>query len=354
MMSQQAYQAGLLYNRLVKRHRHLQKWAKRCGTGAYRLYDRDIPEIPLVLDFLHNEKQIAVCGSLFERPYYKEESEEKKWLDAMLEAISGSLRVQRENIFIKLRRRQRTEGAADDQYQKASGDAIFMDIAENGLQFRLNLSAYIDNGLFLDLRKARSFIKENAQNKKVLNLFCYTASFSVYAAAGGAAQIDSVDMSNTYLNWGKTNFALNSNFLNIANGSYNFVRADVIRYIDDSIANKQKWDIIILDPPVFSNSKKMQGNALNGVLDIKRDYKNLLIKCLSLLNENGFIFFSVHSRSFKFDVDDFYAQCCLGQTSTASNCNLNYPHIIIKERAEMFRDEDFKGRKIPCCYIISI
>ncbi|GMO37406.1 MAG: class I SAM-dependent methyltransferase [Termitinemataceae bacterium] len=352
--SKTAFQAELLKNRLVKRHKHLQNWVNRCGVGVYRLYDRDIPEIPLVLDFYTEvfSGSNAVSGALFKRPYYKDYAEEALWIDAMKVSIAGALQIDLANIFVKIRQRLRTTDSNDSsaehgrtQYTKTqSSTTQTMDIKEGAFTFRVNLSDYIDTGLFPDLRKARSYIQEVSHNKMVLNLFCYTGTFSVYAAAGGAARIDSLDMSKTYLEWAKTNFILNGfSKPHLHNSNCHFIRADAIRFLDDAINKNYLWDIIILDPPSFSNSKKMLYNSLNGSLDIQRDYITLLNKSLKVLRTKGQLLFCVNSHSFKFSNDDFNQYC-----------KTEFPNIIIKDRTEMFRDEDFKEKRMPLCKVITL
>jgi 23S rRNA G2069 N7-methylase RlmK/C1962 C5-methylase RlmI len=182
----------------------------------------------------------------------------------------------------------------------------------------VNLSDYLDTGLFLDRRLLRALVRDMAGGKRVLNLFAHTCSFSVYAAAGGAASVDSVDLSNTYLNWGRRNFALNG-----LEGEYRFIRADVRPFL--ARAPRHSWDLIILDPPTFSNSKMMEGT-----LDIKRDQVPLLERCLSLLMPGGSLIFSVNMRGFKLD---------RGITPAP------------RDLTEQLRDEDFRGRKTPACYL---
>ncbi|MDR1900068.1 MAG: class I SAM-dependent methyltransferase, partial [Treponema sp.] len=210
-------QAVMLANRLRKRFRHLKKWAARTGTDVFRLYDRDIPEIPLVLDWYGG----SLAGALYKRPYEKDDAEERRWLALMKAAAAEALGIDGGRIFIKFRERQRGAaqyrrmaggggtdaghgaggGGADNGVNSGGGSmdaGAIREAAEGGLRFRVNLSDYLDTGLFPDRRRLRALILEEAAGKRVLNLFCYTASFSVYAASGGAAEIDSVDMSNTY------------------------------------------------------------------------------------------------------------------------------------------------------------
>ncbi|MDR2601505.1 MAG: class I SAM-dependent methyltransferase [Spirochaetaceae bacterium] len=336
MENKTEYQAGVFFNRLVKTHRHLRKWAARTGAGVYRLYDRDVPEIPLALDFYQNDETRALSGALYERPYYKDPGEEESWLCAMKAAAAEALEIDGRNIFLKIRKRRRRKFLhgenTSDQYQKEEGGSFKMIIKENGLSFIVNLSDYIDAGIFPDLRNLRKMVMEEASGKAVLNLFCYTGAFSVYAARGGARRVDSVDMSSTYLKWAAANCELNGVKMNP-------VRADVFRFLEDAAFLKKRWDIIIVDPPAFSNSKKMKGDALGGVFDIKRDYQFLLSKCLPLLSAGGKIFFCVNARKF--------SGCKFDLRGAARDAE-----IRVKEISERLRGEDFKGRRTPRCFEI--
>ena len=369
-------QAEMLFNRLRKRFSHLRKWAARTGAGAYRLYDRDIPEIPLVLDFYSNDEVKAVSGALYKRPYEKDEGEEESWLSAMTAAAAEALNVNTQNIFLKVRRRQRhrltgNENKFDAQYQKEEGGAFEMVIKENGLSFIVNLSGYIDTGIFPDLRLLRKMVMAEASGKTVLNLFCYTGSFSVYAAAGGARRVDSVDMSSTYLKRALRNCALNG-------VEVSPVRADVFKFLEEAAASGRKWDMIIADPPAFSNSKKMKGGPLGGVFDIKHDYQYLLSKCLALLKggpleSGGRLFFCARQRvlhplrgsvaqaslhqhplrvnAWKFRAREFGLQAD-GSCHTFKGAG-SEKNISVRDITERVRDEDFRGKRMPVCYLIT-
>jgi 23S rRNA G2069 N7-methylase RlmK/C1962 C5-methylase RlmI len=357
-------QAEMLANRLRKRFRHLKKWAKRIGTDLFRLYDRDIPEIPLVLDWYGG----ALAGALYKRPYEKDGAEEERWLDLMKEAAAEALGIESSRVFIKLRQRQR--GAA--QYRRMEGGGVVREVSEGGLRFRVNLSDYLDTGLFPDRRRLRALIREEAAGKRVLNLFCYTASFSVYAAAGGAAEIDSVDLSNTYLDWGLENFRLNGftgtmvseeriagrrqtesrrppagvpeRPLSTADGHcpgvplppFRFIRADVLTFLGRAFRAGLRWDLIILDPPAFSNSKKMRR-----VLDVQRDHPGLVRDALRLLAPGGRLWFSTGTRHFRPDQEKMAEMAVL------------FPGLRLEERGNDIVDEDFRG-KIPPCYLFRI
>ncbi|MDR2176970.1 MAG: class I SAM-dependent methyltransferase [Treponema sp.] len=341
MNAKTASQALMLENRLRKRYRHLSKWARRTGAGAFRLYDRDIPEIPLVLDFYREAEEPETCGqnsprrrpdgefvagSLYRRPYDKDPAEEELWLTAMGEAIGGALEIPASALFIRERRRR--QGGV--QHGPSRGgvprprDGGRIRVREGGLQFWVNLSDYLDTGLFLDRRLLRALLRDTAGGKRVLNLFAHTCSFSVYAAAGGAASVDSVDLSNTYLDWGRRNFELNDL---AEKPEFRFLRADVRPFLAGAALARRYWDLIILDPPTFSNSTMMEGT-----LDIQRDHGPLLEQCLGLLNPGGTLIFSVNMKGFKLNREIPRDYCPLDLT-------------------EKLRDEDFKGRRIPACYL---
>jgi len=321
------FQSELLFNRLAKRYRHLKKWARRTGTNAFRLYDRDIPEIPLVLDLYGD----AVSGAVYKKHMGLQQGENEAgqdeiWLRAMKTAAAKALEIPESRIFIKERQRMRNRQKTGNQYHKINDKSFYRDVIERDLKFRVNLSNYLDTGLFLDARKKRALFRLESEGKRVLNLFAYTCSLSVASAKGGARQVDSVDLSNTYLEWGKVNYALNGLPLS---DKFSFVRSDVIQFINQAILRKNRWDIIILDPPSFSNSKKMPET-----LDIRRDYRNLIGKSLTLLSPGGTLYFSTSAKGFRFQ-------------------NENFPGFIIKDLRTSLVDEDFKERRIPACYAFS-
>ncbi|MCL2443310.1 MAG: class I SAM-dependent methyltransferase, partial [Treponema sp.] len=226
------------------------------------------------------------------------------------------------------------------QYEKMGQTRFEKIISEGGLSFKVNLSDYLDTGLFIDRRLLRAMIRTEAAGKKLLNLFSYTGAFSVYAAAGGAVSTDSVDLSNTYLNWSRENFSLNGmsaqliqmwDFLS-NNSANKLIRADVLEFLEKAITAKKRWDIIVLDPPAFSNSKKMTDN-----LDIKRDLIVLLDKCLKLLTPDGKIFLSLNIRSGAPKPEELEAEL-------KNTCVIDLEKMII--------DEDYKGRKIPKTFCV--
>ena len=322
------YQAEILCNRISKRFKHLKKWAKRCNISSFRIYDKDIPEIPLAIDFYegypanedtHFTEKFLVFY-LYERPYEKDENEEFSWLQILSCKVAELLEVSANNIFLKIRKKQKGE----NQYEKENKNSVLLRVVEQGNLFLVNLSNYLDTGLFFDHRPLRKIVQEKAKDKSILNLFCYTASFSVYGAKGGAKKVTSVDLSNTYLTWAKKNFELNG--LSSTNEKYSFINGDVKLFLEK---NKEKYDIIILDPPTFSNSKKTQND-----LDINRDWPKFVELCLNSLNPDGILYFSTNSKKLRFDE------------------NLLPQNISVKDITEATIPEDFKNKKIHKCWEI--
>jgi 23S rRNA G2069 N7-methylase RlmK/C1962 C5-methylase RlmI len=312
-------QADMLENRLRKRYRHLCKWARRTGCDAFRLYDRDIPEIPLMLDVYAVGREAAapfVSGALYKRPYDKPPAEEEAWLTVMRGAVGTALAVPEKNIFLKQREHQR--GTA--QYQKNGKGQVTAIVREKDMRFMVNLSDYLDTGLFLDARKVRAWVEGSSAGKQVLNLFCYTGSLSLAAMKGGAASVDSVDLSSTYLEWAEKNVTLNG----CMDKRCHFIRADVLSFIKRT--HGQTWDLIILDPPVFSNSKKMIG-----IFDVKRDHRLLIQNCLSLLTQNGVLLFGVKSKGFVLDAP---------------------PSATVTDVTERMIDEDFRTKNGGKWYVL--
>lgn len=361
MENKTIYQAELFANRLKKKYKELRKWARKNNISCYRLYDRDIPEIPVSLDvyeFIPAEiKNPAECASyeekilsrisandlsaekeleenryaviyLYERPYQKDQSEEEKWLTKMSESAATILNIEQSHIVKKERRQQK----GLNQYEKIeSSDSIIRNVQENNFIFRIDLSTYLDTGLFLDHRPLRKIISEKSAEKRVLNLFCYTGSFSVYAAAGNASYVESVDLSNTYLSWAEDNLKKNG-FR--SKEKYKFTKADVISWLEKKaicIPEKEKFDIIILDPPTFSNSKSTQN-----VLDINRDWPELVKNAVSLLKPNGILYFSTNSTRLSFDEKKLPK-------------NTDYSDITLQSIPK-----DFEGTKCHRCWKIQL
>ncbi len=303
-------------NRLRKNARHLGKWARRQGISCYRVYDRDVPEFPLAVDIYQNHAHLQEFDTGWQMP----DEAHALWVETVRENAAQALELPLKSITYKLRARQRGES----QYEKTGSAGEDFVVEEGGYRFVANLAAYLDTGLFLDHRITRRMVQERAADKRFLNLFAYTGSFTVYAAGGGAVSSVTVDMSNTYQDWSLRNFELNGLDLK----RHRLVRADVFAFLDQSLAAGEQFDLIVMDPPSFSNSKKMQG-----VLDVQRDHPRLINACLELLTSGGELFFSTNLRSFKLDV------------SALASCQ-------VRDISAQTIPEDFRNKKIHYCWLI--
>lgn len=273
--------ATMFGNRLKKNLRTVGKWASKNKIECYRIYDADMPEFSLAVDrygdWVHVQEYAA--------PASIDEKSAKERLEEALSVIPDVLQVPAEQVVIKQRRRQK----GDSQYEKHDQKKQKMVVQEWGCQFYVNLIDYIDTGLFLDHRPVRRWIQNHAKGKRFLNLFCYTGAATIHAVKGGATETVSVDMSNTYLDWGKENLALNG----FSEKGHQFVQADCLRWLETA---RGKFDMIFLDPPTFSNSKRMEG-----VLDVQRDHADMIKKAMALLTKGGVLIFSTNLRRFKLD-----------------------------------------------------
>jgi 23S rRNA (cytosine1962-C5)-methyltransferase len=279
---QQSFDKLLMFrNRLGKVYKHNSKVAAKAGISCYRVYDHDLPEAPFIIERYEDKLYV----SEYKRRHGMEEEEHEAWLRACTEIMSEVTGVATEDIFVKLRKRK--EGR-QDQYQKVDERKSEFVVGESGLKFIVNLSDYLDSGLFLDHRITRGMVKEQAADKRVLNLFCYTGSFSVYAIEGGAGKVTSVDLSKTYLAWAERNVALNFP----DNETHESVHADVLQYLKG--LPEASYDLIVMDPPTFSNSKRMED-----FLDIQRDHVPLINDCLRALAPGGVLFFSTNFTKFQ-------------------------------------------------------
>lgn len=275
---------GMLANRLERMYRHWRKWARRSEVTCYRLYEKDIPDQPLIVDWYDGRALVWA----FHRKKDETPAARECWLEEVESEVRLGLGVTDETLFFKERRRQR----GTDQYSREAAEGEEIVVAEQGLRFHVNLSDYLDTGLFLDHRNLRRRIREQAAGKRMLNLFAYTGSFSVYAAAGDAAEVTSVDISNTYLAWARRNFQLND----LGIDRHEFERADVLQWLPRAAAQGRRYDLIVCDPPTFSNSKKMAGH-----FDVDSQHPRLVDGCLRLLSPGGTLYFSTNSRSFRLD-----------------------------------------------------
>ena len=257
--------ASPLKNRIRKNYRHLKKWAKRTKTNCFRIYDRDIKEYPIAIDYYDGRFCVHYFASS------RESDEPPIELDKeTTAALCSTFNVSSEKIYWRTRfRRERWQ-----QYEKKDELKESFIVLEYGIQFKVNVLDYLDTGLFLDHRETRRIVAQESAGKRVLNLFAYTCAFSVHAAAAGALYTKSVDMSNTYTEWGKENFKLNK----ISLQNHEIIRADCLKFLDQEIISRNKYDIIIIDPPTISRSKKM-----DVMFDVQKDYIFLVTKALKLL-----------------------------------------------------------------------
>lgn len=294
-----------LRNRLLKNQRHLQRWARRNHIGCYRVYDADLPEFAFALDCYQSD---VAAGQQW---FHLQEYQAPASIDAGLaaERIALAQRVVAEvfqvasgDLFCKTRSRQR----GDKQYGKQDNRGEFFQVREGAAALLVNLSDYLDSGLFLDHRETRQRVYRAAQGKRVLNLFCYTAAVGVQAALGGADSVVNVDLSANYLKWARENFLLNG--LDDEQ-RYRLLRADIVELLHNPRRHglAADFDIIFLDPPSFSNSSRMAQT-----LDVQRDHVELISRAMALLKDDGLLIFSTNRRGFRlspqiaadFDVTD--------------------------------------------------
>ncbi|WP_168427322.1 bifunctional 23S rRNA (guanine(2069)-N(7))-methyltransferase RlmK/23S rRNA (guanine(2445)-N(2))-methyltransferase RlmL [Candidatus Colwellia aromaticivorans] len=270
-------------NRLKKNIKSLKGWLKSNQIDCYRLYDADIPEYNVAIDIYGDYLVIQEYAA----PKTIEEQKATKRLQEVLYWAPKVLQVPTDKVILKTRAKQ----TGKNQYQRVDKSKQSITVNEHGALFKINLWDYLDTGLFLDHRKTRQIVAKKSKNKSLLNLFAYTGSVSVQAALHGASSITTVDMSNTYLNWAQDNFALNK-----LNGhKYQFIQADCLDWLKK---NTTAFDIVFIDPPTFSNSKRMEDS-----FDVQRDHVALITDALKSLAPDGEIFFTNNKRNFKMDFD---------------------------------------------------
>jgi 23S rRNA G2069 N7-methylase RlmK/C1962 C5-methylase RlmI len=271
----------MLANRLRKNLARLGPWARREQVTAWRLYDRDIPEVPWTIDLYGPRALVSEYVTPIGRRLSAEAREAE--LEGVLAAVAEVTGVSRDGIAVK--RRERHASAE----RRSSGHAAHeFAVREHGLELLVNLDDYLDTGLFLDHRVARRRLSKAAAGKRVLNLFCYTGAFSVHAAAGGAASTVSVDLSPTYLAWAGRNFARNG----LDEARHRLVRSDVFEFLR---ADRGAYDVVVLDPPTLSRSSSGRS------FDLQRVQGELLGLCLARLAPGGELWFSTNYRQFRLD-----------------------------------------------------
>lgn len=307
-------QASEFANRLRSRARHLRRWPTKRGITCYRLYERDIPEAPLVVDRYEDALHITE----YERPHDRTPAEHADWLDLMARTAAEALEVDRRSVFLKRRERQR----GDVQHTRVDNRRDYRVVNEGGLKFRVNLSDYVDTGLFLDHRLTRDRVRSEAEGKRFLNLFAYTGSFSVYARDGGATATTTVDLSANYLEWAEENLRLND----FAVGTdHRIVRADAREFVG-SLPNEPLYDLAVVDPPTFSNSKRLDEDW-----ETQRDAVPLLNELAERMSPGGVVYFSTNFRRFKLDEDALVA-------------------YAIREISKQTVPEDFRNKRVHRCW----
>jgi 23S rRNA (guanine2445-N2)-methyltransferase / 23S rRNA (guanine2069-N7)-methyltransferase len=304
-------------NRLRKSLKHLSKWARRGDVANYRVYDADLPDYALAVD-LYATPELHAHVQEYAPPKTIDPARAEQRLREGLAQLQAVLEIPAARIHYKLRRAQK----GDAQYTRQAETGAFHTVVEHGCRLQVNFDDYLDTGLFLDHRPMRLRIQREAAGKRFLNLFCYTGAATVHAAVGGAKQTLSLDLSNTYLEWAQRNLQLNDVSARLYDrppaaservAAHALVRADCRKWLADEarLSRPAAFDLIFLDPPTFSTSKKM-----DGTLDIQRDHPELIRHCLALLAPGGVLYFSSNRRGFKLDptladlaqIDDITAQ----------------------------------------------
>ncbi len=304
-------------NRLTKVFRHVSKIARKQETSCYRIYDHDLPEFPFCIEMYENWLYVAE----YRRNHHMEETVHDQWLSECKFLIGEITGIPESRIFLRTRQRKSNR---QDQYQKLDDEQQFIIVKEQGLKFRINLTDYLDTGLFLDHRITRAMVRDHSKGKKVLNLFCYTGSFSVYAAAGGAAEVFSVDLSRTYLKWAAENMELNGFF---DPQRHHYLHEDVKQYLQT--LSPDYFDLVIMDPPTFSNSKRMED-----FLDIQRDHVLLINQVLQAMVRGGVLYFSTNFSRFQLQYEEL-KEC------------------TIKDITKTTTPFDFQGKINRFCFLIT-
>ncbi len=283
--------AQMFANRLRKNQRQLDGWLRREAVSCYRLYDADMPEYAFAIDVYTSaetptERWLVVQE--YAAPAAIPEDTVRRRRSEALAALVATTGIPADHLQLRTRRRIRR----GEQYTKRDESGRFHVVGEGGLRFQVNFEDYLDTGLFLDHRATRARLRAAAGGKRFLNLFAYTGTATVYAVAGGARASTTVDLSATYLDWARSNLALNG----LAGPRHEFLRADVREWLTEAAQRGERYDLIFCDPPTFSNSKRMEG-----VLDVQRDHPALIDACMALLAPDGLLVFSTNAQRFRLD-----------------------------------------------------
>lgn len=293
-------------NRLKKNQQKLKKWANKQGLDAWRWYDADLPEYNVAIDVYNDYVVIQEYAAPKDVPASL--AQERLWY--IVNVLAETFAISPDKMVLKTRQRQ----VGKRQYEKLKPRGLITTVHEQGALFEVNLSDYLDTGLFLDHRFARAELQRLSQSKDVLNLFAYTCSASVYAALGGANSVVSVDMSRTYLEWGERNFRLNQ----INPRAYEFIQADCLTWLGKQ-RPQQRFDVVFVDPPTFSNSKRM-----DATFDVQRDHVSLIKNVCKLLKDDGIILFSNNKRKFKLDYAELEALGLVVEDLTAASISTDF------------------------------
>ena len=304
-------------NRLSKNIKHLSKWLRKENISCYRVYDADIPQYAIAVDIYEDWVHVQE----YEPPRTVNAVQAFVRLNDAVDAVSRILDVDKGKIVLKTRKKQ--SGAEQYTRQNETWDTLIAN--EYGLKFKVNLKDYLDTGLFLDHRLTRKLISKISANKSFLNLFAYTGSATVYAAAGGASSSTTVDMSNTYLAWAQDNLKLNR----LSGKQHEFIREDCIKWLSDAKKEVRRYQLIFLDPPTFSNSKRM-----DHTLDIKRDHVELINQAMALLDDCGVLIFSCNTHGFKLDQQ-------------------HLEEYSMRDITRMTTSEDFRRRPAHVCWCLA-
>ncbi len=306
-------QAELFASRLKKRAKHLRRWPGKRGITCFRLYERDIPELPFVVD--RYEDCLHITG--YDRPHERDPGRHAAWNELMVRTASGALDVPIQKTFFKSRMRK-----PGSQYTKVGQHGKLMTVEEAGMKFLVNLSDYVDTGLFLDHRITRRMAGNEARGKHFLNLFAYTGSFSVYAADGGALSTTTVDWSNTYVDWARKNMAAND----FTGPTHHFIAKGTVPFVESAADHPVKFDLAVVDPPTYSNSKRSRDDW-----DVQTCHASLLTNLTKCLNPGAVVYFSNNFRRFKLD-----------------------PSLVkiynIREISKQTVPEDFRNKRIHRCW----
>lgn len=310
-------QADLFRARLIKRARHLRRWPTRRNIHCFRLYERDIPEIPLVVDRYGDSLHI----SRYDRPHDRDLARDAAWLELMKKTAAASLEIPVHRVHVK----QRSQDL--QQYTRMASEKKLHEVIEGDLKFLVNLTDYVDTGLFLDHRNLRQIVREKSQGKDFLNLFAYTGSFTVYAASGGARSSVTVDLSSNYLDWARKNLELN----NLQGPTHRFVASDVIEFLKQAATDlDQRYDLAVVDPPTYSNSKRTDEDW-----DIQKRHVELLALVRRVIRPGGVVFFSSNFRRFRFDEEALNG-------------------YSVREISKQTVPEDFRNKRIHRCWQLHV